>query len=1216
MKILRLQFTNLNSLRGRSPMLDFTQPPFDATGLFAIIGPTGAGKTTILDAITLALYGRAARYGTDKPEQMMSRHTGECSAEVEFACEQGEFRSVWQLHRARKKPDGDLQPPSRRLISLADGRVLAQNSREVDAHLEQLTGLDFSRFLRSVMLAQGEFAAFLKADAKERTELLQQVTGTHRYADIAQAAAEFDRAAKRALEDLRLRQGEVKLLSAEERQTKTASIEELSAQATTLTTTVSTLETELQHAVAAQHCQQEAAELATLATTLTAEQTAFQPTAQRLAEHHRAMPLQGQQADWQHHTQALVQRQQAQSRLAESLPKLREAAQTAAQHCAKAQADLAASEAEEQRLRPLLREITELDAQQQAAQLRCQERTAARVRVAEQMAAADAIIVQEQTQLDSHQQRSETLQTWLQTHATNAALAENLPSLTAALRGWTEKDQQLVILSNELKAQGQTLEKQQAAVASLAPKTEAMAQQKAAAETAYNVALQALEALLTGASLAQWEEQREAAEQRLTQLRELHRLHEERAMYLKSEATIQARLSELGGMKQADQTKSQQAEEQAAQAKELLKARLESIALAERLHHSEAERARLQAGQPCPVCGALEHPYADPHAAPVVAMDALQSALQAAETEEQQRSQQLQALREAQVRTETQHQEQENLRLAARANLTANAQLWEQQGSAIPLEESATVQGLGLQQRALRDDLGVRLKALREAEQTRQQTQIVATETARLWQAQINAQAQAQLQVEHASTLRETTAAKHNTAQTAAAQAATQMQELLRAGDESGTTRDDAQAALLRLETQRLTWETNQAQARTLAENLATLRATLREKQTQRARLPQELKARTQAESSARTALDKLTTTRTAKFGSQRVTEVEAALNTRLQAARLNKESAAAAAQKQQATQQHAEAQHAAEAISLTAAAAHADTLELALRTAAAAAGFADLALLLAAALPAASVAEEETQALALAHRAIVLQTRQQQLAQARAALPTGAEAAGIPELTTQLGVQKHGLTQAQEQRAVLLDQLRQDEAEQTRHGELLGGISAAELERQRWGRLCAVLLPKGGLSFAKFAQGLTLERLVLLANQHLAQLNPRYSLQRDPRHAEDLALEIVDYYQAAATRPMASLSGGESFLASLALALGLSELAGGRSRIDSLFIDEGFGSLDADTLEVALSALENLRSTGKTIGVISHVEAMKERITTQIRVTKMDGGCSTLEIR
>ena len=111
------------------------------------------------------------------------------------------------------------------------------------------------------------------------------------------------------------------------------------------------------------------------------------------------------------------------------------------------------------------------------------------------------------------------------------------------------------------------------------------------------------------------------------------------------------------------------------------------------------------------------------------------------------------------------------------------------------------------------------------------------------------------------------------------------------------------------------------------------------------------------------------------------------------------------------------------------------------------------------------------------------------------------------------------------------------------------------------------------------------------------------------------LELEIIDTYQADAIRPIESLSGGESFLVSLALALGLSDLASRRTKIDSLFIDEGFGTLDSDTLDTVISTLEMLHSTGKTIGIISHVEALKERITTQIQVSKSGSGISKITI-
>ena len=116
-------------------------------------------------------------------------------------------------------------------------------------------------------------------------------------------------------------------------------------------------------------------------------------------------------------------------------------------------------------------------------------------------------------------------------------------------------------------------------------------------------------------------------------------------------------------------------------------------------------------------------------------------------------------------------------------------------------------------------------------------------------------------------------------------------------------------------------------------------------------------------------------------------------------------------------------------------------------------------------------------------------------------------------------------------------------------------------------------------------------------------------------REQGGLNLMITDTYQADVLRPIHTLSGGESFLASLAMALGLSDLAGSRTKIDSLFLDEGFGSLDDETLDVALSTLENLQAAGKTIGVISHVEALKERIPTQIQVEKLAGGFSRLKV-
>jgi exonuclease SbcC len=173
--------------------------------------------------------------------------------------------------------------------------------------------------------------------------------------------------------------------------------------------------------------------------------------------------------------------------------------------------------------------------------------------------------------------------------------------------------------------------------------------------------------------------------------------------------------------------------------------------------------------------------------------------------------------------------------------------------------------------------------------------------------------------------------------------------------------------------------------------------------------------------------------------------------------------------------------------------------------------------------------------------------------------------------------------------------------------------ITAQTETFNRWAQLNEVIGQADGKKFRTYAQGLTLQRLVTLANQHLEKLNGRYFISKQT--GSDLELEIIDTYQADNRRSMFTLSGGESFLISLALALGLSDLAGRHAQIQSLFIDEGFGTLDEHSLDLALDTLENLQSGGKTIGIISHVKALKERISVQIQVHKKSNGFSYLSL-
>ena len=186
MKILSLRFKNLNSLKGEWK-IDFQDQAFQENALFVITGQTGAGKSTILDAICLALYQQTPRLDklTQSKNELMTRGTGDCYAEVEFAVKGKGYRVYWSQKRARSHADGNLQAPICELTEI-DGQVLATKSSEVLKQVTDLTGLDFSRFTKSMLLAQGGFAAFLNASSGERAELLEELTGTEIYCEIAQ----------------------------------------------------------------------------------------------------------------------------------------------------------------------------------------------------------------------------------------------------------------------------------------------------------------------------------------------------------------------------------------------------------------------------------------------------------------------------------------------------------------------------------------------------------------------------------------------------------------------------------------------------------------------------------------------------------------------------------------------------------------------------------------------------------------------------------------------------------------------------------------------------------------------------------------------------------------------------------------------------------------------------------------------------------------------
>jgi exonuclease SbcC len=190
---------------------------------------------------------------------------------------------------------------------------------------------------------------------------------------------------------------------------------------------------------------------------------------------------------------------------------------------------------------------------------------------------------------------------------------------------------------------------------------------------------------------------------------------------------------------------------------------------------------------------------------------------------------------------------------------------------------------------------------------------------------------------------------------------------------------------------------------------------------------------------------------------------------------------------------------------------------------------------------------------------------------------------------------------------------LREDTARRARAQELQQAFTEQRERWHSWAGLDSLIGSHDGRKFRTFAQGLTLDTLLAQANHHLQELAPRYLLQRVP--GSDLELQVVDRDMGDEVRSVHSLSGGESFLLSLALALGLASISGGSTRVESLFIDEGFGSLDQETLDITISSLDTLQSLGRQVGIISHLSALVERVGVRVEVQKLGEGRSRVQV-
>jgi len=1212
MKILAIRLKNLASLAGPFE-LDFTAEPLASAGLFAITGPTGAGKSTLLDALCLALFGAIPRLNnvsqskvpeidgdisTNDPRNLLRRGTGSGYAEVDFVgIDKRRYRARWETNRARDNATKKLQASRQTLTDLDSDQILSsQNKTEYKTLLEARLGLNFEQFTRAVMLAQSEFSAFLKADDKERSELLEKLTDTAIYSQLGRRAYAKSKEAEEALKTLNAQVGNLTPLEPEQR----AELEQrfTDAQQQLKLAQAQVRQLELKQQWFAELNRLRDSHQAANEQLSSAQQTWDQQGSERqqLGQLERLAPqrhLFGQRQKLDAQLSPLAARIQAQT---EQHTQTQAALTDLEAQVATAQSGLQQTQEQQQAAKPALSEAFEQQVQLNHLNNDLQQ-------VSEQARVAEQASQEGQAALDQLSEQQRQVETRLQSIAEQLQNSAALDSLSQAWAAYRPRLQQVVLVSSRLNKGREELP--------------ALEQASTRAEQALSERRSTLQALYDDAEV-----KADVVSQEIERLGQL--LQDNRQQHSASDSLerLWQRHQDIAGRLHDVQTQQQQATERRAQsiakglqlkgeheaAEQALKVTVELLQRQRLARSASVEQLREQLvdQQPCPVCGSEEHPYHQ--------SDALLQALSGHDDGE-----------EAAARLKVSQLSETLAELRAEV-----AELNNQLKQSKPQQEQ-----LGEQLQKLTPDLQAHPLYPRLLEQPEhQRSDWLSERLHQLAQEVLNAE---QRQTRLLKVQRDAEALQQQVQD--ARDASQQAMKLL--DDQQRNISLDNQAfetalqefePLLPSESLAL-WRESATQSFIQLDNDIALRVQQldqqKDEQQEHSERAQKIEREQFAQQGRQQQHQQLqqrvqNSQQQAQAVQQRLKEILGEQPS-AEAWQQQLEQAVEQARQAQATTLEALQQARSELIKLTAElegerqklhsleqdvadldrqindwrAQHSELDDVALE---ALLGLSDDDVsLLRQRLQHSEKILEQTR--------VLVQEREAQLQQHQA---QHSDISDAEQLTA-------ALTDAQTQSAThdqlcadLRAQISEDERRRNANSELQERIKTAHGEYLRWGRLATLIGSAEGDKFRKIAQAYNLDLLVHHANAQLKQLVRRYRLKRG---GSMLGLLVMDTEMGDELRSVHSLSGGETFLVSLALALGLASMASSTLKIESLFIDEGFGSLDPESLQLAMDALDGLQAQGRKVGVISHVQEMHERIPVQIQVRRLGNGLSTLEV-
>lgn len=1074
MKIIKLRFKNLNSLYGEWE-IDFSSTDYLNNGIFAITGPTGAGKSTIMDAICLALYGRTPRLAkvNQSSNEIISRKTGDCFSELTFSTRTGTFRAMWSQHRAYNKPENKLTPPEHELVDATADKVLESSITGVARAIIDHTGMDFDRFTRSMLLAQGGFAAFLQASPNERAPLLEEITGTEIYSRISIRAQNRQAEEKKKLDELTALSKGIILLTEEQIAETNAQIETESSAETTFAAGEKEHQAAIQWLEKKLQLELEIGEIEKRIVEINQNSEDFKPLQIKLNLALKANELEGEFAG----LQAMRQNQAADQLSLEKKRQELEEAENALQNSRPAieQSLQNAEKARQQfnELQQTLQQVRKLDLliQGQLQQKSLLDSDLAKLqKLAEKNAAQTD---KQQKELAENQKKLESAEDYLRANSNDSALPGQLTAIEDQLKNLVPAREKVEKQCKKIEKAEKELKKLTNQAGKAAKDLQKTSDVHLQAQNELKTLAEKLEAILAGKLLREYRSEREHLLQQLLLIKHIISLEE--------------------------------------------------------------ERKNLQDGAPCPLCGATDHPFARGNVPEAGETDLRRLELEKIITDAEMLESEIAAKKEEnQILSTTKAEKEKKLGEINFQIEGLNEKISEMRGELESMQKDLADARQNLQQRL--QPLGIS-----ELEDT-DPTIIIAPLKLRLenWQANsstkdlchtkiesLNAELKslAQAQQEYSESIAAKNSGLHSlNLETAALEK--QRHELF--GDKLPDQEEHKQKELL---------ESCETEHKALQEKF-----TLLEKR--KGEISAIIKSLSEDIATRKPQLEEKSASFRAELTNHDFTDEPAFLAARIE--RPEREKLQKAAQdidaEKEALQTRFKDRH--------------ESLE----------------------------------------RLIKDQLTEQTLEFHQ----------------NELGKASDQLKQVAQRIGALRQKLLENEQQAIRLAEKKNLIEAQSREFERWDRLYRLIGSADGKKYQKFAQGLTFELLLKHANQQLTKLSDRYLLVHS--REKPLELDVIDNYQAGEIRSSKNLSGGESFVVSLALALGLSTMASQKLAVDSLFLDEGFGTLDEDALDTALTTLSGLQREGKMIGVISHVTVLKDRIPTQIQIERGDFGRSTIE--